>query len=404
MPEAVSKISKFNKPLLPEQVQLKYRLMNESMYSFYRGTCHLFYESLSKEKKLPFSPSAWICGDLHIENFGTYKGDNRLVYFDLNDFDEAVLAPASWELVRLLTSIFIAFESLKIENKKAINMAALFLKTYSQTLVNGKSFYIEPKTAQGLVCDFLTAVSKRKQKELLSKRTYKKGNRRMLSLTKKHLQLDKTEKKELVAHINEWIINNSGRPYNYEVQDVVFRVAGLGSLGLKRYLFLLKSTNVKEKYLLVDMKQSRSSSLLPFLKVQQPAWNNESERIISVQQRMQNVSPFLLSTTSYKEHTYVLQELQPTKDSINFHLIKNHYRDICQVINDMAVLTASAQLRSASRQNAAGVDELIQFGQNEKWQQELIKMAVRYTALVKKQYVSFHKAYMQNVKLKKKQI
>ena len=44
---------------------------------------------------LPHSPVCWICGDLHIENFGSYKGDNRLVYFDLNDFDESILAPVS---------------------------------------------------------------------------------------------------------------------------------------------------------------------------------------------------------------------------------------------------------------------------------------------------------------------
>ncbi len=87
--------------------------------------------------KIP-SPVSWICGDLHLENFGSYKGNNRLVYFDLNDFDEAILAPTYLELVRLVTSIFIAFDSLKIEQKKAANMARLFLKAYSETLQKEK--------------------------------------------------------------------------------------------------------------------------------------------------------------------------------------------------------------------------------------------------------------------------
>lgn len=393
MKDTVSKIHRFNKPLLQDKIKLKYKLMSRSPYSFFRGTCHLFYDKLSKEKKLPFSPPVWTCGDLHLENFGSYKGENRLVYFDLNDFDEATLAPASWELTRFLTSIFIAFEALNIKEQKAMNMAALFLKTYSQTLAKGKSFYIEPKTAEGLVCDFLTSVSKRKQKYLVGKRTFKKGGRRLLRITKKQLPLDKEEKKKLCEHLNEWVINNSGRPYNYKVKDVVFRTPGLGSLGLKRYLFLLKSTNVKEKYLLVDMKQSRSSSLLPYVKLKQPPWQNESERIISVQQRMQNVSPFLLSTTTFNGDTFVLQELQPTKDSINFHLIKNNYRDMYRVINDMAILTASSQLRSASRQNAAGADDLIQFGQDESWQQQLVQLAFKYTTVVKSQYAAFRSHY-----------
>ena len=69
---------------------------------------------------MPPSPQTWIWGDLHIENFGSFKSDNRSVYFDLNDLDEAVLAPASWELARIVTSIFIAFESLEIEQKRNI--------------------------------------------------------------------------------------------------------------------------------------------------------------------------------------------------------------------------------------------------------------------------------------------
>ncbi len=44
-----------------------------------------FYEDL-QDVPLPQSPNTWICGDLHLENFGSYKANNKLVYFDLNDF------------------------------------------------------------------------------------------------------------------------------------------------------------------------------------------------------------------------------------------------------------------------------------------------------------------------------
>src|ERR1700753_660138 len=108
------RIIAFNKGLLPDMVKLKYEAMAENMYRFYRGTCHLFYEDFSKVEKIPTSPLTWVCGDLHLENYGSYKGDNRLVYFDLNDFDESILAPASWELARMVNSILLAFNSLKI--------------------------------------------------------------------------------------------------------------------------------------------------------------------------------------------------------------------------------------------------------------------------------------------------
>ncbi len=49
-----------------------------------------------------------------MENFGSYKGDNRQVYFDINDFDEGALAPASWDLVRLLASIQCGADALRV--------------------------------------------------------------------------------------------------------------------------------------------------------------------------------------------------------------------------------------------------------------------------------------------------
>ena len=397
MPKLSDRIKAFNKDLLPEMVQLKYQALAENAFRFFRGTCHLFYEDLVKVT-LPKTPLVWICGDLHLENYGSYKGENKLVYFDLNDFDESVLAPAAYELVRMLTSIFIAFETLKIEPEKAMNMAKLFLKTYSATLARGKAIYIEPRTAKGIVCDFLTAADKTKQRELLEKRTISRKKKIMLSLKhERHMKLDKELRREAAAHINEWIATSSDGPYNYEVKGAVFRLAGTGSIGVKRYLFLLKSTNTKNKYLLLDMKQSTPSSLLPYIKIKQPKWETEAERIITAQKRMQNVSSSLLSTTIFRGEPYVIQELQPVKDTIKFKLLRDEYRDIYQVIDDMAALTASAQLRSGGIQGSSIIDELSAFGNKEDWQQPLIDYAAAYAEKVKQYHAEFVKEYKNKV-------
>src|SRR4051812_19196136 len=85
----------------PERLNIKYAEMRSDAFAFLRGSCTLFYEDLPI-RELPPAPRVWCSGDLHLENFGAYKGENRLVYFDLNDFDEACLAPATWDLVRVL--------------------------------------------------------------------------------------------------------------------------------------------------------------------------------------------------------------------------------------------------------------------------------------------------------------
>jgi uncharacterized protein (DUF2252 family) len=389
MNKLYERLTIFNEGLLIDMVGQKYEAMSENAFRFFRGTCHLFYEDLAAAQPLPLSPLAWICGDLHIENFGSYKGDNKLVYFDLNDFDEGLLAPASYEVVRMVTSVFIAFDNLGFGQAKAYKMAQLYMKNYSATLAKGKAISIDPRTAKGVVCDFLHSAAKTSYKKLLKKRTVSKKKSIMLSLEdERHFKLEKKLRGELRVHINEWIKTSSDGPYNYEVISAVFRLAGTGSVGVKRYLFLLKSTNTKNKYLLLDMKQARSSSVKPYIKIQQLQWENEASRVIGIQQRMQNVPAALLSTTVFRGESFIIQELQPVKDTIKFKLLQD-YRDMYQVIDDMAALTASAQLRSGGMQGSGTIDELMAFGQDQNWQEAVIGYAQHYAITVKNYYREF---------------
>jgi uncharacterized protein (DUF2252 family) len=377
------KIIAFNQNRKPEILQIKFEAMKENIFRFYRGTCGLFYERLSKEKTMPPSPVGWICGDLHLENFGSYRGNNNLVYFDLNDFDEGIKAPVLWEVVRLLTSIFIAFTALEIESEQAMNMAMLFIKSYSSTLIGGKAMDLDPRTSKGIVCEFLTRAEKSSYEDLLKKRTLEKKGKILLDLEDEHhFKLDKKLKEDLKEHITAWLKQNSDSPYNYKVKDVVYRIAGTGSLGQKRYLFLLKSTNTKENYLLIDMKQAFSSSLRPFVKIKQPRFENEAQRIISVQKRMQHVSSSLLSTSIFNGEDYVMQELQPVKDTIKFKLLREDYRNMYQVIDDMGMLSASSQLRSSGMDGTASKDELMEFAAKSDWQEELLRIAAEQAAQV----------------------
>lgn len=389
----LKRITAFNEGLLPDILELKYEAMAENAFRFFRGTCHLFYEDLAKAEPLPLSPLAWICGDLHIENFGSYKGDNKLVYFDLNDFDEGLLSPAAYELARMVTSIFVAFGHLKIGSKKVRNMSELYLRMYSATLMQGKAKSIDPRTAQGILSNFLQAAERSTYRELLKKRTT--GNKKKLVLSledERHFKLDKKLKSELSAHIQDWVASSSDGPYNYVVKGVVFRLAGTGSLGLKRYLFLLKSTTIKHRYLLLDMKQCRAASPKPYVPVQQLQWDSEADRVTAIQRRMQNVSSALLSTTNFRGDSYLIQELQPVKDSVNFKLLKDDYRGMYQVISDMAMLTASAQLRSGGMQGSSNIDDLMAFGNSNDWQEPLITYAINYSEKVKRDYRAFLKS------------
>jgi uncharacterized protein (DUF2252 family) len=383
------RVNEFNKGVPLFLLKVKYKRMSESAFRFFRGTCHLFYEDLGKSNSFPSSPTCWITGDLHIENFGSYKGDNGLVYFDVNDFNEAVLAPVTWEIARMTTSIFVAFDDLQIGHRETEEMVSLFLKTYSSILAVGKPKYIEAKIARGIVKDFLQRISERTLGELLDGRISKKGKELRLCIDgERHLKLESELKDKLRDFSDEWIRNNHPK---YRCLDIAFRIAGTGSVGVKRYVFLLKHLEKEKNYLMVDMKQATPSSLEKFSPVKQPRWLNEGERMVSVQQYMQNVCPALLTFVSFDREPFLIKKLQPSEDRVNFRLLKKREKDISQVIKEMATLAASAHLRGAARKGAATPDELMDFGNSNSWQNEIIGFSREYSKRVKGYHYEFIK-------------
>src|SRR5690348_15966685 len=92
----------------PELLAKKLARMQRDPFAFLRGSCHLFYASLERSTLFSDLPPVWACGDLHLENCGSYRADNGQVYFDINDFDEATLLPFGWDLVRVIASVLVA--------------------------------------------------------------------------------------------------------------------------------------------------------------------------------------------------------------------------------------------------------------------------------------------------------
>ncbi|MFZ3264437.1 MAG: DUF2252 family protein [Terriglobales bacterium] len=95
--------------IVEDDLRLKHERMAESEFSFFRAT---FYRWLQVWEEvcadLRRVPHLLAVGDLHVENFGTWRDtDGRLVW-GVNDFDEACIYPYTMDLVRLATSVLLA--------------------------------------------------------------------------------------------------------------------------------------------------------------------------------------------------------------------------------------------------------------------------------------------------------
>jgi len=95
--------------IVPEDLEFKHQQMRSQPFPFVRATYYrwaqIFPTVCEAEAK---APRALAVGDLHVENFGTWRDkDGRLVW-GINDFDEAWRLPYTHDLVRLATSALLA--------------------------------------------------------------------------------------------------------------------------------------------------------------------------------------------------------------------------------------------------------------------------------------------------------
>ncbi len=386
----LEKIQKFNHGRNPERLLLKYQAMRTNSFVFFRGTCHLFYEDLDKSSVLNDTPPVWVCGDLHLENFGSYKGDNRLVYFDINDFDESALAPASWEITRFLTSVLVAGNTLGVNQSEALTLCRCFLQAYTDALALGTAHTVERGTAEGMVADLLDSLKLRRRKDFLDRRTeVKKGFRRLIIDNKRTAAISSQERSLVESLMKNWAAKQPNSEF-FKLLDVGVRIAGTGSLGVKRYVVLVEGKGSPDGNYLLDVKQALPSSLMPYLKLSQPEWANEAVRVVAIQKRMEAMPQAWVSVVEMEGKPFVLRGLQPAQDKVSLDLWNGKLGRLKKVIKTMGEITAWNQLRSSGRQGSAIADELINWAENaDRWHDPLLDYAQAYFTKVQADYQDF---------------
>jgi len=394
--DAVRAILQYNAGRDPERLALKFAKMRRSPFLFLRGSAHLFHARL-KRGMFKSAPLAWCCGDMHLENFGSYHGSNGLAYFDINDFDEAALAPASADLLHLLTSLWLAAEEMGLKSDDAGELVRAMQGAYADALASGKAYWLQRETADGPVRLLLDQVALRPQANLLARRSVGQGKRRRLRVDGRYALPASEEQSERVRAFLAEFASAAQESRFYEVLDVARRVAGTGSLGLDRYAVLVRGAGGPAGAQLLDLKPALASTLAAASGVKQPRFKTEAERQVAVQQRMQAVGMGLVHAVRWVGQPYVLRALQPSEDRLDLSALARQRGDgLRHSLVTMGRLVAWAQLRSAGRQGSDNADELIDFGQRGcgpgKWRDRLLQASCVAARQVREDSALFNQA------------
>ena len=105
-PDPVALLLAQDETRLPNLVPIRHGRMRVTPFTFYRGAAAVMASDLSRAASTDLR--AQLCGDAHLSNFGLFKGPDRRLVFDLNDFDETSPGPFEWDVKRLAASVIVA--------------------------------------------------------------------------------------------------------------------------------------------------------------------------------------------------------------------------------------------------------------------------------------------------------
>ncbi|HUK89390.1 MAG TPA: DUF2252 family protein [Blastocatellia bacterium] len=136
--------------LIPADIDLKHTQMASAVFPFLRAT---FYRWMQRWPEvcpsLTAAPKVLAVGDLHVENFGTWRDSEGRLIWGINDFDEAYSLPYTLDLVRLATSanFAIMINALSIAPKDACKA---IVSGYADGLQSGGCPFVLAEKHKGL--------------------------------------------------------------------------------------------------------------------------------------------------------------------------------------------------------------------------------------------------------------
>jgi hypothetical protein len=204
-------------PLLRVDLDRKHALMAAGEFPFLRATFYRWAQTWPRvSPKTAAAPKVLGVGDLHVENFGTWRDIEGRLIWGINDFDETCWLPYTCDLVRLAVSAYLAIAGnhLLISPERASNA---ILEGYRAGLEQGGEAFALAEHHPALRH---MAVERLKQPEVF----FQKLN----ALPSCREKLPDSARKALWRML----------PDHDLTCRVAHRVSGLGSLGRRRYVAL----------------------------------------------------------------------------------------------------------------------------------------------------------------------
>ncbi len=353
-PDPVALLEEQNTTREQDLVPVRHGRMMASPFTFYRGAAKIMAADL---KDTPVAGlETQLCGDAHLSNFGAFASPERVLLFDVNDFDETLPGPFEYDVKRMAASFAIAARNNGFSKTDTRAATMTSVRAYREAMASfalmptmdiwyahldedelrtgirnavagaarkektpgkagkkaGKAARQEEKsakTAEKRAAKTLTKAHTRDSLQALSKLgelvngTYRIVSQPPIVVPARELAPTYGLSPDEVGHA----IREQFRAYRatlqddrrhllerFEVVDLARKVVGVGSVGTRAFIVLLQGRDAADP-LFLQVKEATASVLEPY--VRKSRYRQHGERVVQGQRMMQAASDIYLGWT-----------------------------------------------------------------------------------------------------------
>jgi uncharacterized protein (DUF2252 family) len=350
---------------VPDLIQLKYQLMAESPFGYFRGAVPVMAADLAQ---LPSTGIvSQLCGDAHVRNLGAFAAPDGRLVFDINDFDETIRGPFEWDLKRMSASLVLAGRAAGHKDSSARRAAEACIARYAvqmrafarMTQLEVNRFQVHRIDLARPVHDALSKAERATPLHLFERMTIPSSSRsgshrRFKELKPMLFRVTGARAAAVVASIGPYREMLEPQRQHlldfYRPLDVAFKVVGTGSVGLRDYSIHMEGNGPGDP-LFLQIKEEVASAYAPYLPDARPHAHG-GRRVAEGQRFMQIQTDPFLGWTHIGNRQYLVRQLNDHKGSITIEDLAGvnlkAYAEVC------GELLARGHARSGDAQTIAG--------------------------------------------------
>lgn len=320
----------------------KFDELADSLFSFFRGTALLFYRDMVGDDA--HMPTVLALGDVHPENFGIMPNADGVPIFSVNDFDEVIYAPFTWDLKRGSVGFWIAAdEEGGLDDDERAEVIRGFVRGYIAAMRDYADGETEKSDAfkqhnSPEVIERLFEDSWEEREDWLWS-DYLEPNGRGFRADDEELEPISSRIDEFQELVHELVdgkdIDTPERAGELRVKDVCKRHGqGTASLGLARYYVLIEGPSKDATDdIIIEFKRARRSALRGLVPPSDFEAGDKADRIVHGQGVQLAQGDVFYGAVEFEGTSFMSRERAPFRDDIDLDELSAgtwvEYADAC---------------------------------------------------------------------------